>query len=166
MSDENTGATDGYRPRCRNLCCKSMQVYGENFEKDPSYIPGFTDFWCVLTSKGQGPDGDRPRVKIFNWQVGYRAGTSTSARRRSRCIWAISPSTLVRACVLGGSSPSIGTVRLPISPLFDHGITQAISGACRNAESRRSIQSPQTSVSAFSSKKYCGGSADCGLRLK
>ncbi|HJT77861.1 MAG TPA: hypothetical protein VJ739_11730 [Gemmataceae bacterium] len=47
-----------WRPRCRNLCCKSMQVYGENFERDPEYIPGFTDFWCVSTSKGQGPDGE------------------------------------------------------------------------------------------------------------
>jgi hypothetical protein len=47
-----------YRPRCKNLCCKSMMVYGEAFESDPEYIPGFTDFWCVCTSKGQGPDGE------------------------------------------------------------------------------------------------------------
>lgn len=47
-----------WRPRCRNLSCKSMQVYGENFERDPEYIPGFTDFWCACTSKGQGPDGE------------------------------------------------------------------------------------------------------------
>jgi hypothetical protein len=35
-----------------------MMVYGENFENDPEYIPGVTDFWCVLTSKSQGPDGE------------------------------------------------------------------------------------------------------------
>jgi hypothetical protein len=35
-----------------------MLVYGENFENDPDYQAGLTEFWCVLTSKGQGPDGD------------------------------------------------------------------------------------------------------------
>jgi hypothetical protein len=35
-----------------------MMVYGEAFESDPEYIPGFTDFWCVCTSKSQGPDGE------------------------------------------------------------------------------------------------------------
>ena len=50
--------SDDYRPRCRNLCCKSMMVFGENFESDPDYVPGVTDFWCVLTSKGHGPDGE------------------------------------------------------------------------------------------------------------
>lgn len=43
-------------PRCRNICCKSMLVYGENFENDPEYTPGMNDFWCALTSKGYGPD--------------------------------------------------------------------------------------------------------------
>jgi hypothetical protein len=43
-------------PRCKNLCCKSMLVYGENFANDPDYQAGMTDFWCTLTSKGQGPD--------------------------------------------------------------------------------------------------------------
>jgi hypothetical protein len=53
MSDEST-----YRPRCMNLYCKSMLVYGEAFETDPEYQAGLTDFWCLCTSKGQGPDGD------------------------------------------------------------------------------------------------------------
>ena len=56
--------SDEYRPRCKNLCCKSMMVYGENFESDPEYIPGFTDFWCVLTSKGQGPDGEHVSLDV------------------------------------------------------------------------------------------------------
>ena len=49
-------ASSAYRPRCKNLCCKSMLVYGEGFENDPDYQAGLTEFWCVLTSKGCGPD--------------------------------------------------------------------------------------------------------------
>ena len=47
-----------YRARCKNICCKSMLVYGEAFESDPDYQSGQTDFWCLLTSKPLGPDGD------------------------------------------------------------------------------------------------------------
>lgn len=43
--------------RCVNLCCKSMMVYGEDFEMDPEYEAETTDFWCISTSKGHGPDG-------------------------------------------------------------------------------------------------------------
>ncbi len=46
-----------YVPRCVNLYCKSMMVYGEAFEQDPEYQAGVTDFWCLATSQGQGPDG-------------------------------------------------------------------------------------------------------------
>jgi hypothetical protein len=35
-----------------------MLVYGEAFENDPDYQAGLTDFWCLRTSKGLGPDGD------------------------------------------------------------------------------------------------------------
>jgi hypothetical protein len=35
-----------------------MLVYGEAFESDPDYQSGQTDFWCLLTFKPQGPDGD------------------------------------------------------------------------------------------------------------
>jgi hypothetical protein len=52
------------QPRCRNLCCKSMLVYGENFESDPEYQAGLTDFWCVQTSKGQGPDGEHVSLEM------------------------------------------------------------------------------------------------------
>ena len=34
-----------------------MLVYGEDFESDPEYAPGFTDFWCLHTSRSNGPDG-------------------------------------------------------------------------------------------------------------
>jgi hypothetical protein len=47
------------RTRCMHLCCKSMVVYGEAFESDPDYQAGITDFWCIRTSKGYGPDGGR-----------------------------------------------------------------------------------------------------------
>jgi hypothetical protein len=47
-----------YQPRCMHLCCKSMLVYGEDFEQDPEYQAGLTEFWCNLTSKSQGPDGE------------------------------------------------------------------------------------------------------------
>jgi hypothetical protein len=43
-------------PRCVNLYCKSMMVFGEAFESDPDYQAGMTDFWCLRTSKGLGPD--------------------------------------------------------------------------------------------------------------
>ena len=45
-----------YRPRCMHLCCKSMLVFGEAFQDDPDYQSGMVDFWCMHTSKGQGPD--------------------------------------------------------------------------------------------------------------
>jgi hypothetical protein len=35
-----------------------MLVFGEDFESDPDYQAGLTEFWCRLTSKGQGPDGE------------------------------------------------------------------------------------------------------------
>ncbi len=47
-----------YRPRCMYLCCKSMQVFGENFESDPDYQAGMGSFWCIQTSRDAGPDGD------------------------------------------------------------------------------------------------------------
>lgn len=49
--------TPAYRPRCKQLYCKSMLVYGEAFQTDPDYQAGMTEFWCSLTSKGDGPDG-------------------------------------------------------------------------------------------------------------
>ncbi len=56
MAEETPGSA--YRPRCKNLYCKSMMVFGEDFESDPEYVEGMTEFWCLCTSKGQGPDGD------------------------------------------------------------------------------------------------------------
>ena len=31
---------------------------GEGFQSDPEYQGNQTEFWCILTAKGQGPDGD------------------------------------------------------------------------------------------------------------
>jgi hypothetical protein len=46
-----------YRPRCRYITSKSMQVYGEDFESDPDYISGNAEFTCECTGTGLGPDG-------------------------------------------------------------------------------------------------------------
>ena len=46
------------------LSCKSMLVFGENFESDPDYQAGMTQFWCVHTSKAQGPDGDDVSLEL------------------------------------------------------------------------------------------------------
>ncbi len=49
-------ASQPYRPRCMHLCCKSMQVFGEDFESDPEYQAGMVEFWCTKTFRNQGPD--------------------------------------------------------------------------------------------------------------
>jgi hypothetical protein len=54
MADEPTT----YRPRCMNLTCKSMRVYGEDFESDPEYQAGMVELTCIRTSRGHGPDGE------------------------------------------------------------------------------------------------------------
>jgi hypothetical protein len=46
------------------LCCKSMVVFGENFEDDPEYQAGMAHFWCVQTSKGRGPDGNAVSLDV------------------------------------------------------------------------------------------------------
>ena len=46
-----------YRPRCICLSCKSMQVFGENFESDPEFQAGMVEFWCTETFTNLGPDG-------------------------------------------------------------------------------------------------------------
>ena len=51
------GQPEEYRPRCVNLYCKSMAVYGEGFEADPEYQAGLTEWTCLGTAKCQGPDG-------------------------------------------------------------------------------------------------------------
>jgi hypothetical protein len=35
-----------------------MVVYGEGFADAPDYHEGSSDFWCIRTAKGQGPDGE------------------------------------------------------------------------------------------------------------
>ena len=55
MADD--ASNSDYRPRCKQLCCKAMMVYGEDFESDPEYMEGLTEFWCIMTSRGHGPDG-------------------------------------------------------------------------------------------------------------
>lgn len=45
-------------PRCMHLCSKAMMVFGEDFESDPDYQAGLSEFWCNLTARGLGPDQD------------------------------------------------------------------------------------------------------------
>lgn len=35
-----------------------MLVYGEAFEEAPEFQAGLEDFWCVLSSRNVGPDGN------------------------------------------------------------------------------------------------------------
>jgi len=44
-------------PRCIHLTCKSMMVFGEDFESDPEYQSGMVEFTCTRTFRGEGPDG-------------------------------------------------------------------------------------------------------------
>ena len=46
-----------YRPRCIHLTCRSMQIWGENFENDPEYQAGIVEFQCTETFRQFGPDG-------------------------------------------------------------------------------------------------------------
>ena len=41
-----------------------MLVYGEEFESDPEYQPGLTDFWCLETAQGSGPDGGEVSLEV------------------------------------------------------------------------------------------------------
>jgi len=59
MADQSTP----YRPRCIHLGCKSMQVYGEDFENDPEYQAGMVEFWCSHSFTGTGPDGGELSVE-------------------------------------------------------------------------------------------------------
>jgi hypothetical protein len=47
-----------YRPRCLFLTCKSMLVWGENFQDDPEYQAGMVEFTCNQTMRATGPDGE------------------------------------------------------------------------------------------------------------
>ena len=53
-----------YLPRCVHLSCKSMQVFGENFENDPEYQAGMVEFWCTETFRNVGPDGGELSVDL------------------------------------------------------------------------------------------------------
>jgi hypothetical protein len=51
-------STNGKKPRCMYLTCKSMMVYGEDFENDPDFQSGQVEFTCSCTFTNQGPDGE------------------------------------------------------------------------------------------------------------
>ncbi len=55
---------DAYRPRCMYLTCKSMQVWGEDFQNDPEYQAGMVEFTCMASMCGAGPDGDPASLEL------------------------------------------------------------------------------------------------------
>ena len=57
-------APQPYRPRCIDLSCKSMQVWGENFQDDPEYQAGMVEFTCTCTFQPQGPDGGDTSLEL------------------------------------------------------------------------------------------------------
>lgn len=50
--------------RCVCLSCKSMQVFGEDFESDPEYQAGMANFWCTETMRDRGPDGEFASMEL------------------------------------------------------------------------------------------------------
>jgi hypothetical protein len=46
-----------FRPRCIYLTCKSMQVWGEDFENAPEFQAGMDELTCTQTFRNRGPDG-------------------------------------------------------------------------------------------------------------
>ena len=56
--------TAPYRPRCCNLTCKSMAVYGEEFESDPEYQAGNAEMTCLCTSMPYGPDSQLVSLEL------------------------------------------------------------------------------------------------------
>ena len=50
-------------PRCIYLTCKSMQVWGDDFENDPEFQNGMVEFWCTQTMKATGPDDEVANFK-------------------------------------------------------------------------------------------------------
>ncbi|MCI0742142.1 MAG: hypothetical protein L0Y72_24170 [Gemmataceae bacterium] len=53
-----------FKPRCMYLTCKSMQVWGEDFENDPEFQAGMVEFWCTQTMQGLGPDNDNVSLPL------------------------------------------------------------------------------------------------------
>ncbi len=47
-----------YKPRCMYLTCKSMLVWGEDFQNDPEFQAGMVEFTCNQTMQNLGPDGE------------------------------------------------------------------------------------------------------------
>lgn len=50
--------------RCVYLTCKSMMVYGEDFEQDPDFQADMADFQCLKTCTNMGPDKQRATLDL------------------------------------------------------------------------------------------------------
>ncbi|MGF1580535.1 MAG: hypothetical protein ACFCD0_14330 [Gemmataceae bacterium] len=57
MSQHDSNASQQRQAlRCIHLTCKSMAVFGEDFEQDPEYQAGMVEFECIKTTGNIGPD--------------------------------------------------------------------------------------------------------------
>ena len=77
MSEELSGA----RPRCKFLTCKSMMVYGEDFEQDPEYQMGLADRGAFVP--GTGRPGEILAALSISRTLVRREGERTETARSS-----------------------------------------------------------------------------------
>lgn len=54
--ERETASLPVLAPRCLHLQSKAMAVHGESFAADSDYQDGLTDYWCVKSARGIGPD--------------------------------------------------------------------------------------------------------------
>ena len=59
-----TDSAQAFWPRCICLTCKSMQVWGEDFQNDPEYQAGMVEFTCTQTMQATGPDGGFTSLEV------------------------------------------------------------------------------------------------------
>lgn len=62
----------------RGLCPQSILVTCHS-----SFVIGHSSVVSCQSSVASGQWGERPRIKVFNWQVGYRQGTTSSGVSRA-----------------------------------------------------------------------------------
>src|SRR5215470_5419463 len=103
-----------YRPRCIHLTCRSMQVWGDDFENDPEYQAGMVEFTCTQTFKTLGPDNSDVSLPLCSnhERVCFREFIDLSTGPKP-----IEPNPFSReAPASADATPSTGAGPLPRSP--------------------------------------------------